>query len=133
MAKAKVAADHPDNQGVLRYVASEGGFSIHPDVLDRMSALAAKVPGCDRVSVRGARLLVHRASGVIVACALGTDYFLRAAGVPRGVRVQWSLRWTDGGGLNVRRQFGPGWIIGQWHRGEADWIDAVVAGLVKDD
>jgi hypothetical protein len=132
MAKAKVAADHPDNQGVLRYLAEEGNFAIHPDVLDRMIALAAKVPGCARASVRGARLLVHRGTGVIVACAMGTDYVLRTAGVPRGVKVQWSLRWADGGGLNVRRQFGPGWIIGQWHRGEPGWIQAVVAALEKD-
>ncbi|MDB5388551.1 MAG: hypothetical protein JWM11_4197 [Planctomycetaceae bacterium] len=128
MRKAKVAEDRPENHSILRYLEDSNGTGLHPDVLDRLIELAA-VSGCDRVSVRGIRLLVHRATGVIVGCGLGTDYCLRVAGVPKGAGGRWSIRWTDGGRLNVRNAFGSGWIVGGFHDGEAEWLRAAVAAL----
>ena len=125
MGKVVVAMDRAENEGILRHLDSDGGGgSLHPDILDRVVELAAAA-GCDRVSRRGTRLLVHRATGVIVGCAFGMTYCLRAAGVPRGVGV----RYSDGEQLNVRREFGPGWIVGGFHDGEADWLQAAVAAL----
>ena len=130
MAKATVAEGRAENHGILHYIDGEdgGGGSLHPDILDRLIELAAAA-GCDRLSRRGTRLLVHRATGVIVGCGFGMTYCLRATGVPRGAGVRWSVRYSDGERLNVRREFGPGWIVGEFHDGEADWLQAAVAAL----
>lgn len=128
MSKGKVAEDRPENQGILRYIEGSTGTGLHPDVLDRLIELAA-VSGCDRVSVRGTRLLVHRVTGVIVGCGLGTEYCLRVAGVPKGAWGRGSIRWTDGERLNVRNTFGSDWIVGRFHDGEAKWLRAALLAL----
>jgi hypothetical protein len=129
MAKVTVAEDRAENQGILQYIDGEGsGGSIHPDILARLVELAAAA-GCDRLSRRRTRLLVDRATGVIVGCGFGMTYCLRAAGVPPGAGVTWSVRYSDGERLNVRRVFGPGWIVGDFHDGEADWLRSAIAAL----
>ena len=97
MAKATVAEGRAENQGILRNLgANSGGGGIHPDLLDHLIELAAAA-GCDRVNRRGVRLLVHRASGVIVGCGSGTTYWLRTAGVPRGAGARWAERFSGRG------------------------------------
>ncbi len=130
MKRANVAADHPDNAGVLRFIEAGGGGGLHPDVRDHLAGLAAEVDGVGLTTARGVRLLVHRATGVIVGCGLGTTYCLRAAGVPRGAGVRWSVAWMDADRLNLRKAFGPGWIVGGFRPDETAWLRAATAALV---
>src|SRR5262245_45936226 len=104
--------NQPANRDVLRYLKRLGArewVGVHPDVLDRMIALATKVPQCVRRSLRGARVLAHRKTGIIVAVAFGTTYCVRVGSAVKEVRragLVASERFLDGGVLNVRREFG---------------------------
>jgi hypothetical protein len=78
--------NQPANRDVLRYLTRLGAkewVGVHPDILDRMSALAWKLPGCVRRSIRGARIIAHRKTGIIVAAAFGTAYCLRVGSASR--------------------------------------------------
>jgi hypothetical protein len=124
MAKAKVNESRPENQGFIRWLASYGSVGgLHPEILDRLIALAAAT-GCERISYNKARVLVHKQTGVIVGCGLGMAYFLRLAGVPQGSGLTWSVKFSDGERLNVRKEFGPGWFVGDFHEREAEWLRA---------
>jgi hypothetical protein len=124
--------DQPANQAVLRYLRQLGAdewVGVHPDVLDRLSALAAKLPRCVRRSIRGARVLAHRKTGAIVATAFGTAYCVRVGSAVREARragLVASERFLDGGWLNVSRRFGRDWLYGGWHPKEREWVEAVL-------
>jgi hypothetical protein len=124
--------NQPANRKVLRYLKQMGAkewIGVHPDILDRILALAAKLPHCVRRSLRGARIVAHRKTGIIVAVGFGTTYCVRVGSAVKEARragLVASERFLDGGRLNVSRQFGPDWLYGAWNRKEREWIQTVL-------
>lgn len=130
--------DHPTNRDVLRYIKRLGAkefVGVHPDILDRMIALCAKVPRCVRRSIRGVRIIAHRKTGVIIAVAFGTSYCLRVGAAlkeAKRAKLRPSENFLDGGLLNVSRRFGSDWLFGCWHKKEVEWLTGVVGDLEND-
>jgi hypothetical protein len=137
----------PENAGALLYLAhgrpaAESGFGppaddvdrrhlgSHPDIVDRLwDALNGVLPVDARWLVFDSPALVHPASGVILATAIGTQYALRllpedrAEALLAGAELVHSFR-SVGTTLDLPATFGPLWVFGSWDDREPTWLRA---------
>ena len=137
----------PENAGALLYLAhgrpaGEAGFGppdsdvdrgrlgSNPAVVDRLwDTLNAGLPADARWLVFDSAALVHPASGVILAAAIGTQYALRllpehrAVAVAAGAELAHTFR-TVGTTLELPETFGPEWVFGAWDEREPAWLRA---------
>ena len=137
----------PENEGPLRYLAhgrppEEAGFGppgsdvdrqhlgSNPAVVDRLwDELNADLPADARWLVFDSAALVHAASGVILAAAIGTQYALRlqpdhrAVALAGGAELVHAFQ-TVGTTLDLPATFGPDWIFGTWDDRERAWLRA---------
>lgn len=139
---------HPDNEGVLRYLADDADpadpasvslerptaatdtwrLGAHPDVVERLwTHMNAAFPVDARHLIGGSAALVHPESGVILAVALGTQYALRLSG--RGLAEAERLGYetshtfrTVGRTLDLAATFGSGWVFGRHGAEESEWM-----------
>jgi hypothetical protein len=136
---------HPRNAGVIQYrrrhnernlppCAAPDSFpqphmelGSHPDIVGRLwDDLGRSLPQDCRCIVYGTPALVAPRSGIILAVAVGTQYGLRlpegtvAEAVKAGVRM--TTKWSDGGEMNIQREFGGDWVFGRWMKNEPDWL-----------
>ena len=114
------------------------GRGSHPDVVARLwEAINPHLP-CDcRLIFCGTPALVHPATGVAVALAVGTQYALRlpgrlldealAAGAPT------STRWSGGGEFDTRRDLGDEWVLGAWLEAEPAWCRRACLALAGEE
>lgn len=100
----------------------------HPEIVQRLwDDLGARLPGDARALVLGTPALVHPASGVVLAFALGTEYALRlppsisGEQLPPGVRTV--AAWTGGGTTDIQKECGRDWILGSYSGEEGDWCE----------
>lgn len=134
-----------ENAGALLYLAhgrpaDESGFGppsaevdrghlgSNPAVVDRLwDVLNAALPADARWLVFDSAALVHQASGVILATAIGTQYALRlrpehhALAVAGGAELMHTFR-TVGTTLDLPAIFGPNWVFGAWDEREPAWL-----------
>ncbi|MGZ8562163.1 MAG: hypothetical protein ACXWWU_00920 [Candidatus Limnocylindria bacterium] len=137
----------PENAGALLYLAhgrpaDESGFGppspqldrghlgSNPAVVDRLwEVLNAALPADARWLVFDSAALVHQATGVILAAAIGTQYALRllpehrAAAVAGGSELVHAFR-TVGTTLDLPATFGPDWVFGTRDEREGEWVRA---------
>ena len=137
----------PENAGPLRYLAhgrpaaeaSSGppGTDVDrrhlgalPAVVDRLwDALNSALPADARWLVFDGPALVHPASGIILAAAIGTQYALRLqpddleAAVATGAELVHTFR-TVGTTLDLTATFGPDWVFGRFNEREPAWLRA---------
>ena len=140
----------PSNAGVIRYLEKTRKTNApdvrphrrrdywhsgaHPEIAERLwEQLAHGLPDECRQVVLGTPALVHPASGVLIAIALGTAYALRlpskALRVALSEDVEIETVWSDGSRLNVRDEFGAGWVLGSWSQNEEQWCAEVFEEL----
>jgi hypothetical protein len=148
---APLDAQHPENRGVLSYLASrrpnvpaiqrpsdvldpEQGAGAHPDVVERLwRDLGTPLPRAARALVFGTPGLVHPHCGLVLAVALGTSYALRlppealAAAQERGLHR--AHRFATMGYTLDLGTFGPTWRFGAWLDIEREWIASVATRL----
>jgi len=136
-----------ENQGVFRFLGSRLGAKSqvpavttandpkrdyymkagsHPDVVARVwDELGKALPVNSRALAFGTPALIHHASGIVLAFALGTEYALRLPrrmgkqarpGGPRTV-----AKWSGGGSTDLARECGEGWIFGSYAADEIAW------------
>ena len=98
----------------------------HPDIVSRVwDELGADLPGECRLLVHGTPALVHCASGVVLAAALGTAYALRLpssaveAALAAGAKT--TTKWSGGRVLDVQQELGQDWILGSYEKAEVTW------------
>jgi hypothetical protein len=98
----------------------------HPDIVERLwDQLGKALPADSRALVFGVPALVHRASGIVLAFASGTQYALRLpesivrARRPAGLKTV--VEWTGGGSTDIARECGQEWIFGSFDAAEAEW------------
>jgi len=139
--------DRAENAGPLRYLAhgrpAADAFSGRPPagldrrhlgtlpaVVDRLwDALNAALPADARWLVFDGPALVHPASGIILAAAIGTQYALRlqpadlTAAVAAGGELVHTFR-TVGTTLDLPAAFGPDWVFGRFDEREPGWLRA---------
>jgi hypothetical protein len=139
--------EHPENAGVLRYLAhgrspSEAylgppppdvdrwHLGTHPDVVGRLwDQLNAALPEDGRWLVYDTPALIHGASGLILATAIGTQYATRllagdlSLAVDAGGELVHTFA-TVGTTLDLPATFGPGWVFGSWDEREPGWLQA---------
>lgn len=103
-------------------------LGAHPDLVERLwTALNAVLPTDSRYLVAGGAALVHPASGLILAVALGTQYALRltgdglAAALAAGYETSHEFR-TVGRTLDLASTFGRGWVFGRHDSREGEWL-----------
>ncbi|MCC6618979.1 MAG: hypothetical protein IT341_08065 [Chloroflexi bacterium] len=138
-------AEVPSNAGPLRHLG--GGLppdqvpigpvteatdtwrlGANPDLVDWLwNDLASVLPGDARCLVAGGAAIVHPASGLLVAAALGTQYALRLSGrslddaIRAGYETRHEFR-TVGRTIDLATEFGPGWVFGRFAAGERRWL-----------
>jgi hypothetical protein len=139
--------DRPENAGALLFLshgrpADESGFGppspgidrghlgSNPAVVDYLwDTLNAALATDARWLVFDSAALVHQASGVILAVAIGTQYALRlvpesrAAAVASGAEVM-HIFTSVGTALDLASTFGPDWVFGSRDEREPTWIRA---------
>lgn len=91
----------------------------HPDIVERLwDQLGKNLPSTWRQVVLGAPALLNPNSGLLIAVAIGTNYVLRllpnrlSEALATGARTK--TVFTKNHELDVTKEFGPDWIIGQW-------------------
>jgi hypothetical protein len=142
---APLDRDHPENLGILAYLARGEsrsrvpiarpssladpyqGAGSHPDVVERVwDDLGKELPRACRALVFGTPALVHERAGLVLAVALGTQYGLRlpAARLAQAEEVGLEIRHTyrTSGDVLDLSEFGTGWRFGSWHGSERDWL-----------
>jgi hypothetical protein len=149
---APLAAEHPENAGVLAYLARDGGGArapiarpsavpdpyqgcgSHPDIVERVwDDLGRNCPRAARALVFGTPALVHPTAGIVAAAALGTQYALRLARARlaeadrRGLRSVHTYA-TSRVTLDLAT-FGPCWRFGGWLAEERGWLGEAWAEL----
>ena len=99
----------------------------HPDIRERIIALAQSRQDVTVADYRGAVLVVSTWTGVIVAVGMGMIYCLRT-GDPDAVAedVRRSMKFSNGDSFDVTKEFGRDWIIGGWNPKEVEWLQAVI-------
>lgn len=141
-----------ENAGALLYLAhgrsaAESSFGpparnvdrhhlgTHPRVVDRLwDELNTALPVDARWLVFDAPALVHSASGVILAAAIGTQYALRllpadlAVAIAAGAELVHAFR-TVGTDLDLPATFGPDWVFGRFDEREPAWLRASCEAL----
>jgi hypothetical protein len=139
--------DRPENANALRYLAhgrdeadaysgpppadvDRRHLGTHPDIVERLwDALNAALPADARWLVFDGPALVHPASGVILATAIGTQYALRllpehlATAVAAGSELLHVFR-TVRTTLDLPATFGADWVFGRFDDREASWLRA---------
>ncbi len=139
--------DRPENAGALRYLAhgrsaAESGFGppstdvdrrhlgTHPGVVDWLwDVLNPALPADSRYLVYDGPALVHPASGVILAVAIGTQYALRlapddlATAIAAGGERVHAFR-SVGTTLDLTATLGPDWVFGLRDDREPLWLRA---------
>ncbi len=139
--------NRPENAGALLYLshgrpAEESGFGppspevdrghlgSNPAVVDRLwEVLNESLPADARWLVFDSAALVHPASGVILAAAIGTQYALRllpehrALALAGGAELVHAFR-SVGSTLDLQATFGPEWVFGSPDDREPAWIRA---------
>lgn len=139
--------DRPENAGALLYLshgrpADESGFGppsaevdrghlgSNPAVVDRLwDTLNSALPADARWLVFDSAALVHPATGVILAAAIGTQYALRllpehrAAAVAGGAELRHSFS-SVGTSLDLPASFGAEWVFGSRDDREPAWMRA---------
>jgi hypothetical protein len=106
------------------------GAGAHPDAVECVwDQLGAALPQDCRCLLYGTPALVQPKTGLVMAIAFGTAYYLR---IPPDARLaaqaagaKTLVTWTGGGRLDVTREFGPDWIIGGWLAQEPGWCSQV--------
>ena len=139
----------PANNGVIRYLErmkSERpplsdvrppadprhdywGIGAHPEIVERLwDQLGSRLAREARQVVLEAPALIHSATGVILAVALGTSYAIRvpssahAVAMEAGAKTQ--IHWSDGTVLDLQAEFGDDWFAGSWSSHEGVWCTA---------
>lgn len=145
-ARMNVIVDHPLNAGVVRSLGRKalGAVSIvasdavpnpyfrcgsHPEIVERVwDQLGRGLPPASRRILCGTPVLVHPATGVVLAVCYGTSYCLRLSNGVMPVAVQagyeTSHRWGDGTVTDLSEEFGRDWVFGRWAKEETDWCRA---------
>ncbi len=142
---AAMSVRQPANAGIVRYLERPGRAAgrpdvraprgdrrdywesgAHPDIVERLwDQLGRDLPVACRQVVLGSPALVHPATGVVLAMALGTQYGLRLPasalrnGLPAGVRTE--NVWSNGSRMDIQQAFGADWIFGAWSSDELMW------------
>ena len=140
----KLVKSHPLNRRVIRHLASHCRSDVpaiaapdsHSDPYWKLGArpdevmivwdhLNAALPADCRAIVYGIPALVHPTTGVVLALAYGTTTAIRVprhlveAALEAGCRLV--ERWSNGGSMDIEREFGPGWVFGGGSRG-SEWL-----------
>jgi hypothetical protein len=107
-----------------------------PDVVEQIwNRLGAALPMDCRAVVYGTPGLVHPLTGIVFALAIGTRYGLRLPGAlpQEAVRAgaPTSVRWTNGGGMNIQDELGEDWIFGWGVQQEQSWCLAAYEAFGK--
>jgi len=99
----------------------------HPDIVERVwDVLGAAVPSECRAQAKGTPVLAHPSTGRVFAAAHGTAYALWlvpsdfAAAVGAGLSTE--MRWSIGTVTDLSIAAGEGWVWGNWHDQEPDWV-----------
>jgi len=100
----------------------------HPDIVERLwDQLGKKLPALSKALVFGTPALVHQASGVVLAFALGTEYALRLPRRiwretrPDGLRTV--ALWTRGDSTDIQQECGKEWVFGSFAADEIAWCE----------
>lgn len=98
----------------------------HPDVVERVwDQLGKGLPVESKRVVCGSPVLVHPASKVLIAVAMGTQYAIRLPSVVLHASVSSIVRttnvWSDGTRMDIRAEFGNDWIFGSYSADEETW------------
>jgi len=144
--------EHPANARVIRYLKKRNekapplqlpdsvstpyySLGSHPDIVERVWVqLAARLPSECAVIAYGNPALVHPASGIVMALAMGTAYTLRILPESRdeAVRAGASAIHNYTASrivLDVSKELGPDWIFGCWDERECEWCFEVYQSL----
>lgn len=141
--------DHSVNAGVVRSLSQKAGRAVsviapdavpdpyfgcgsHPEIVERVwDQLGRGLPPASRLILCGTPVLVHPATGVVLAVCYGTSYCLRlpADVMPAALQAGYetSHRWGDGTVTDLSTEFGRDWVFGRWGNEETDWCWAAAA------
>ncbi len=117
------------NSGVIKYLneLGKGNGMVHPDVQDRMKELSNELEGMSLRKYKNSLAIELLSSSLIVAAAYGTAYSLRVGTMTQAAIDNGSItshNWSDGSSLNLIESFGSEWVVGNWHKREASWLQS---------
>ena len=123
---------NPENDGVIKYIEylTHGPGMVHPDVELRMKELNKNLDEMALRKYKNSMIIKCNKTSSIVVVAFGMAYSLRTgnmykAAINAGIKTIHT--WSDGSSLNLIESFGPDWVVGTWHKDEADWIASLNA------
>jgi hypothetical protein len=148
---APLDAEHPENAGVLAYLARGRatsapiarpsslpdpymGAGCHPDVVEHLwDGLGRVLPRAARALVFGTPALVHARAGVVLATGLGTSYALRLSAAaladPANARLERARVFRTAGVHLDLAPWGERWRFGGYLAAEREWLAAAAAEL----
>jgi hypothetical protein len=149
---APLAAGHPENVGLLAYLAQGRpagtppvarpssvpdpyyGCGCHPDVVEHLwDGLGQVLPRASRALVFGTPALVHATAGIVLAVGLGTSYALRlpapALADPAAAALESARVFGTSGTRLDLAAWGPFWRFGGYQAREREWLAAAAAEL----
>ncbi|NOT29918.1 MAG: hypothetical protein HOP15_05650 [Planctomycetes bacterium] len=141
---------HPENRGVLAYLARGGpahgdsiarpssvpdayqGCGCHPDVVERLwDVLGRELPRAARALVFRTPALVHARAGIVLAVGLGTTYALRLSAAalsdPASTALASAHSYRTAGERLDLVPWGPLWRFGAYLTQEPAWLAAAAA------
>jgi hypothetical protein len=137
----RVDPEHPLNVRLVDYFRSQAPYArpiiskaeaghpyyeagAHPEVVEAVwDKLAAQLPDESRCLLYGIPVIVQPASGIVLALAMGTGYFVRvpqedmAAARREGHLTTWNVTPP----FDARDIFGGDWVLGQSRSRESRW------------
>ena len=99
----------------------------HPDVVERVwDILGEGLPTDCRAIIYGSPGLIHPQKGIIIAIAYGTAYVICVPDINLDLALKAGCTiertWSSGEQTNIEKDFGRGWLFGNWLDQETQWL-----------
>jgi hypothetical protein len=138
----RVDPHHPLNERIVEYFRAQAPYArpitpkgeagdpyseagAHPEIVERMwDIIGAQLAPGSQCLLYGVPVLVQPDSGIVLAVAMGTGYFVRvpdhevAFALAEGYQTTWNVSPSS---VDATKSFGPGWVLGRFEDREARW------------
>ena len=142
----RIDAQHPLNLRLVDYFRSQAPYArpvtpktdfddpyhhagAHPDVVGYLwDRIAARWPDDSRCLLFGVPVLVQPVSGIVLAVAMGTAYFVRvpedelAVARAKGYQTIWKV---SPSAIDAGKIFGGDWVLGRHEQHESRWCNTL--------